>query len=79
MSLSNIHSAVCSLQIVNQTLHKLSLYSYRHQRTGTLSGGNKRKLSTAISIIGNPKLIFMVRAVGMSILPEERKNTVTYI
>ena len=28
---------------------------------GTYSGGNKRKLSTAIALIGNPSIVFLVR------------------
>ena len=27
---------------------------------GTYSGGNKRKLSTAIALIGNPSIVFLV-------------------
>lgn len=46
-------------KVVNWALQKLSLCPYKDQRTGTLSGGNKRKLSTAISLIGNPKVILM--------------------
>lgn len=46
-------------KVVNWALQKLSLCRYKDQQTGTLSGGNKRKLSTAISLIGNPELILM--------------------
>ena len=28
---------------------------------GTYSGGNKRKLSTAIALIGKPSMVFLVR------------------
>jgi len=37
----------------------LQLEEYIHQRAGTLSGGNKRKLCVCISLIGNPSLLFL--------------------
>ena len=55
-----MHDLSIIFQVVNWALQKLSLCRYKDQQTGTLSGGNKRKLSTAISLIGNPKLILMV-------------------
>jgi ABC-type multidrug transport system ATPase subunit len=36
------------------------LIQYADERSEDYSGGNKRKLSTAISLIGNPSVIFMV-------------------
>lgn len=33
---------------------------FADKASGTYSGGNKRKLSTAIALIGNPPVIFMV-------------------
>jgi ATP-binding cassette, subfamily A (ABC1), member 3 len=35
------------------------LEEYEHKLSGTLSGGNKRKLSVAIAMIGSPKIIFL--------------------
>lgn len=32
---------------------------YRDKCSGTLSGGNKRKLSVAMSILGNPPIILL--------------------
>jgi len=37
----------------------LQLEEYRHRRAGTLSGGNKRKLSVAIALIGQPPVLFL--------------------
>lgn len=41
-------------------LTKLALQQYADKPSGTYSGGNKRKLSTAIALIGHPPVIFMV-------------------
>ncbi|XP_078606520.1 ATP-binding cassette sub-family A member 2-like isoform X1 [Branchiostoma floridae x Branchiostoma japonicum] len=46
-------------QVVNWALRKLALMPYADKPAGTLSGGNKRKLSTAIALIGFPPLIFL--------------------
>ncbi|XP_072015894.1 ATP-binding cassette sub-family A member 2-like isoform X3 [Amphiura filiformis] len=46
-------------QIVNWALKKLALWQYRDKPVGTYSGGNKRKLSTAIALLGRPPIIFM--------------------
>ncbi|ETO32587.1 ABC transporter family protein, partial [Reticulomyxa filosa] len=39
-------------------LKALSLSKYKNRRAGTYSGGNKRKLSAAIAMIGNPPVVF---------------------
>lgn len=41
-------------------MKKLGLTQYADQEAGGYSGGNKRKLSTAISLIGSPPVIFLV-------------------
>lgn len=48
------------LQVVRWALEKLELSKYADKPAGTYSGGNKRKLSTAIALIGYPALIFLV-------------------
>lgn len=48
-------------QVVSWALEKLELSKYADKPAGTYSGGNKRKLSTAIALIGYPSLIFLVR------------------
>ena len=37
----------------------MDLQDYANAKANTLSGGNKRKLSVAMAIIGNPPLIFL--------------------
>lgn len=41
-------------------MKKLGLAQYSEREAGGYSGGNKRKLSTAISLIGAPPVIFLV-------------------
>ncbi|XP_041370956.1 ATP-binding cassette sub-family A member 2-like [Gigantopelta aegis] len=45
--------------VVNWALKKLGLMKYADKLSGTYSGGNKRKLSTAIALIGHPPVIFL--------------------
>ncbi|XP_039280718.1 phospholipid-transporting ATPase ABCA1 isoform X2 [Nilaparvata lugens] len=45
--------------VVDASLMKLGLGHYSDRCAGTLSGGNKRKLSTAIAVLGNPPVIFL--------------------
>lgn len=40
-------------------LNKVGLQEVTHAQVGTYSGGMKRRLSVAISVIGNPRIIFM--------------------
>jgi len=50
----------------------MSLSEHRTKPAGTLSGGNKRKLSVAIAIIGNPPIILLDEpSAGMD--PEARR------
>lgn len=37
----------------------MNLGEYEDKLSGTLSGGNKRKLSVAMAMIGNPRIIFL--------------------
>ncbi|CAH1785688.1 unnamed protein product [Owenia fusiformis] len=46
-------------QVVEWALNKLALSQYADKPSGTYSGGNKRKLSTAIALLGNPPVIFL--------------------
>ena len=46
-------------QITDWGIRKLGLIQYADKRSEDYSDGNKRKLSTAISLIGNPSVIFM--------------------
>ncbi len=40
----------------------MNLESYKKRKAGILSGGNKRKLQTALSLIGGSKIIFLDEA-----------------
>lgn len=57
---------------VEDVIKQLSLTEHRDKPAGTLSGGNKRKLSVAIAIIGNPPIILLDEpSAGMD--PEARR------
>jgi len=43
---------------IEQLLKKVQLDDVKDAQAGTFSGGMKRRLSVAISAIGNPKIIF---------------------
>lgn len=50
----------------------MGLQDHRKKASGTLSGGNKRKLSVAIAIVGNPPIILLDEpSAGMD--PEARR------
>lgn len=51
--------------MVKWALEKLELTKYADKPAGTYSGGNKRKLSTAIALIGYPAFIFLVSLGGL--------------
>lgn len=61
-----------ALQVVKWALKKLELTKYADKPASTYSGGNKRKLSTAIALIGYPAFIFLVRPEGRKITPGGR-------
>merc|ERR1712129_62923 len=44
---------------VSLLLKVLSLTKYKNRKAGTYSGGNKRKLSVALAMIGNPPVVFL--------------------
>lgn len=59
-------------QMLEKTLKELNLTEYKNKNAGTLSGGNKRKLSVAMSLIGNPPVILLDEpSAGMD--PEARR------
>jgi len=45
--------------VVDNSISALSLGEFEDEVCGTYSGGNKRKLSTAIAIVGSPDIIFL--------------------
>lgn len=59
-------------RIVEKTIEELNLSDHRLKPAGTLSGGNKRKLSVAMALIGNPPIILLDEpSAGMD--PEARR------
>ena len=44
---------------VDRLLKAVLLEEQRHSQAGTMSGGQKRKLSVAIALIGNPRFVFL--------------------
>lgn len=46
-------------QLVDKKLKEMNLTEYENIPSGTYSGGNKRKLSVAIAMLGNPPIVFL--------------------
>lgn len=46
-------------RVVAESVQNLGLTKFEHKMAGTLSGGNKRKLSVAIALIAEPPIIFL--------------------
>ena len=40
-------------------MYQIDLLDYRNKVANNLSGGNKRKLCTAISLLGSPSIIYL--------------------
>jgi ATP-binding cassette subfamily A (ABC1) protein 3 len=45
--------------LIRKQIKDMNLEQYENKNAGTLSGGNKRKLSVAMSMIGNPPVVFL--------------------
>ena len=45
--------------MIEKAIRDLNLKDHRNKLAGTLSGGNKRKLSVAMALIGNPPIILL--------------------
>jgi ATP-binding cassette subfamily A (ABC1) protein 3 len=46
-------------EIVEAKITELNLQEYENVRSGALSGGNRRKLSVAMALVGEPELVFL--------------------
>lgn len=59
-------------ELIEKQMIEMNLEEHRKKPAGTLSGGNKRKLSVAMAIIGNPPIILLDEpSAGMD--PEARR------
>ena len=60
------------LELVQKKLKEMDLERFKNIEAGQLSGGNRRKLSVAIAMIGNPPIVFLDEpSTGMD--PEARR------
>ena len=46
-------------KLISDKIKQLNLTKYENVQAGTYSGGNKRKLSVAIALLGNPPIVFL--------------------
>lgn len=46
-------------RLIQKQIREMDLESYANVRANNLSGGNKRKMSVAMAMIGNPPLVFL--------------------
>ena len=46
-------------KLIKDKIRQLNLTKYENVQAGTYSGGNKRKLSVAIALLGNPPIVFL--------------------
>lgn len=51
-------------QVVEKSLAEVKLTDAARMRAGSYSGGMKRRLSVAIALIGEPKLVILDEPVG---------------
>jgi len=57
------------MQATEKSLAEVKLTSAAQVRAGSYSGGMKRRLSVAIALIGDPKLVFLDEPVCRCSLP----------
>ncbi len=48
-----------SPKMIDRIIERMNLTQYKDKCAGTYSGGNKRKLSVALALLGNPPIIFL--------------------
>ena len=52
-------SSMIQTRLIQKAIVDMDLSDYTHVRANNLSGGNKRKLSVAMAMLGNPPLVFL--------------------
>lgn len=55
-------------QVADWGIRKLGLVKYVDKAAGNYSGGNMRKLSTAIALIGGPPVVFLVSVTSFNVI-----------
>jgi ATP-binding cassette subfamily A (ABC1) protein 3 len=45
--------------LINKAVTDMDLTDYTNIRANNLSGGNKRKMSVAMAMLGNPPIVFL--------------------
>lgn len=63
MNVSQINAS-CKAQVVQNALAEVKLTAAARMRASSYSGGMKRRLSVAIALIGEPKLVILDEPVG---------------
>ncbi|PNF40610.1 ATP-binding cassette sub-family A member 3 [Cryptotermes secundus] len=63
---------------VKKWITLMGLQEYENRKCGTYSGGNKRKLSTAMALIGNPPIVFLDEPTS-GVDPVARRNLWTVL
>ena len=58
---------------INEIMEQFKLTEYRDFKISALSGGNKRKLTLALSMVGNPTFLFLDEPTS-AVDPESRKE-----
>ncbi len=70
-TLKNLHHPLVRADAVDQAITQAGLRTVAHQRTGTLSGGMKRRVGIAQALLGQPQLLIVDEPTA-GLDPEER-------
>lgn len=67
-----------TVSLANELAHRFDFYNHLNKKIKQLSGGNKRKLSTAIALLGNPKVVYLDEPSAGSYIFTIVFNTIKY-